>query len=592
MPNWISQMARNDPLRRYLRVQRQTDAEIKRNLERAALDARAQIRQLPEGVRKAQLQRALAAVTRAQADLWEHGITDAIVRGRSDAIAAAQTAADALTHELYARLPERSAGAVERGIRAAASEGMETEQARVPRELSRRVTGNRKLDQRRIEKIIKSGLTRGLNSQELARELYRHISPTVPGGASYAAMRIARTEINNAFHNRQIENGRRPGVEAIEWNLSGSHKVPDECNIFDGKNYQPDDVPDKPHPHCFCYLTYKMADVDDLLAQIANGDLDSLLFESEVMALEDDPATANRKINHGAHNHPATPAARGRCRAHGGTTEHGWPSFEGTGPALVAQPDPPETAPLVVGRPAADRTDDWLNPNLHPDVARAAERAYDASNRLVPRNASFRIRTVGTYDRRITPAHFHSTMDGGAYAACSGGHIVVQRELHNHRARIRNAQDEGRFIRHRQQPNEVESTLAHEMGHALTQNHMDSAETNRVLGALFKTMGWGTLPAPIGNVTGGQDAKWKFMFQNLGAREYNAFKRKFGEYAATNFDEFMAEIWAVYSLDPVDCDPAVRAIAEVMVEIIDYDPALLIKETMERLAAEREARKA
>jgi hypothetical protein len=270
-------MAAPDPLRRYLRVQTAADRELATRLERAALDARAQIRRMPPGtVRRAQLERVLKRIQRAQANLWANDVTGVVRNGREDAVKAAQEAADALTRELWSRVPERQARALETSFSVSAGEGVGT--VRQQRQLSARVVGSGRMAQRRLDAIIKSALTRQLNAQELATEVYAHISPSVPGGASYAAMRIARTEINNAFHQQQIAQGQRPGVEAIEWNLSGSHKVPDECNVYAKKReYPPDAVPDKPHPQCLCYLTYKMATVDDFLSQLESGLFDELL---------------------------------------------------------------------------------------------------------------------------------------------------------------------------------------------------------------------------------------------------------------------------------------------------------------------------
>lgn len=266
-----------DPLREYLKAQGRTDEELKRVFERAARDARAQIRRSGSQVRKAQLQRVIKQINRAQRALWVEDTLGITQRGRGDAIEAAERAADALVDELYRRLPERQAEALERGLDATAAAGIEAEKARVPRQLSAAVVGNGKLAQKRIDQMIRSGLVRGLSAQELAAEVYGYISPTVPGGASYAALRLARTEINNAYHQQQIEGGRRPGVKAIKWNLSGSHKVPDECNRLDGKTFQPDDVPDKPHPQCLCYLTYEMDDLDDFLAALEAGEFDEQL---------------------------------------------------------------------------------------------------------------------------------------------------------------------------------------------------------------------------------------------------------------------------------------------------------------------------
>jgi hypothetical protein len=207
-------MARNDPLRRYLRVQAGVDRDLKRVLERAARDARAQIRRLPRGtLRRAQLERVLRQIKRAQALMWQQDVLGIVTTGREEAVRAAQEAADALTRDLWRRVPERQAEALDRSFRVSTGEGVGTR--RQQRQLSTRVVGSGRLAQRRVDQIIQSALVRQLNADELAREVYQHISPTVPGGASYAAMRIARTEINNAFHEAQIAQGQRPGVEPV-----------------------------------------------------------------------------------------------------------------------------------------------------------------------------------------------------------------------------------------------------------------------------------------------------------------------------------------------------------------------------------------
>jgi len=237
------------------------------------------------------LERVLKRIQRAQANMWATDVAGVVRNGREEAVKAAQESADALTRELWSRLPERQAESLDRAFRVSAGEGVGTTRQR--RELSARVVGAGRMSQRRLDAIIQSALTRQLNAEELAREVYDHISPSVPGGASYAAMRIARTEINNAFHQQQIAQGQRPGVEAVEWNLSGSHKVPDECNVYAAKReYPPDAVPDKPHPQCLCYLTYKMATVDDFLAALEAGDFDEVLGAAADPEPEPEPPPA------------------------------------------------------------------------------------------------------------------------------------------------------------------------------------------------------------------------------------------------------------------------------------------------------------
>jgi hypothetical protein len=77
-------------------------------------------------------------------------------------------------------------------------------------------------------------------------------------------MRLARTELNNAFHLSQIYSFYdRPYILGVKWNLSESHPRPDECNEYaQGDHvgmgsgvFRVQDTPAKPHPNCFCYLT-------------------------------------------------------------------------------------------------------------------------------------------------------------------------------------------------------------------------------------------------------------------------------------------------------------------------------------------------
>src|SRR5688500_9350646 len=138
--------SRNDPLKRYLKVQRDKDRELETILERAARDARAQINRLPPGVggrtRRAQLDRVVRAVKTAQMNLWRDDVTGVVVSGREEAMEAAEDAADALLDVLYASVPERYADRLSDGVKAAAREGMQSDAARVPKELSKSVYRN------------------------------------------------------------------------------------------------------------------------------------------------------------------------------------------------------------------------------------------------------------------------------------------------------------------------------------------------------------------------------------------------------------------------------------------------------------------
>src|SRR5690606_21412741 len=85
----------------------------------------------------------------------------------------------------------------------------------------------------------------------------------------YHAVVIARTEANAAFLAGHVEKAKAsPWVVGVKWNLSASHRVPCECEVFAKQNayglgpgvYPPDKVPERPHPNCFCFMT----DVVDL----------------------------------------------------------------------------------------------------------------------------------------------------------------------------------------------------------------------------------------------------------------------------------------------------------------------------------------
>lgn len=263
----------------YRKVQGAAEQELRGVLERTARAIRKRVASLPLGiggqVRAAQLRTTLAAISRLQRAMWTADINPAVARAIKDAEEAAESAIEAMTRVAYAALPDAAAESLVRGLRASAESGLKSDAARRKRELSERVYRQRALHDGKIEDLIREGLVASLSAKELASTVYQYVSPTTPGGASYAAMRLARTEINNAFHERQIQGATRPGVSAVKWNLSGSHKVPDECNVYAAhKPFDPDKVPEKPHPQCFCYLTYVTMPSEDFQAKLAAGGFD------------------------------------------------------------------------------------------------------------------------------------------------------------------------------------------------------------------------------------------------------------------------------------------------------------------------------
>lgn len=266
----------------YRRVQAAKDKELKAILEATARQIQKRIKSLPVGiggqVRAAQLRTTLAAVRKLQRAMWTGRVSPLVMAGWKDAEDAAESAVEAMTRVAYAALPDAAAEELVRGLRLAAESGLKSDAARKRRELSERVYKLRALHEGKVEEIIRAGLISNLSAKELADSAYEYVSPTAKGGASYAALRLARTEINNAFHERQLQGATRPGVKAVKWNLSGSHVVPDECNTYAAHNgnghFAPDKVPDKPHPQCFCYLTYITQSPEEFRKALTNGDFD------------------------------------------------------------------------------------------------------------------------------------------------------------------------------------------------------------------------------------------------------------------------------------------------------------------------------
>ena len=282
-------MPSSNPFRDYRKVQQKYDAELARILERTAKAIRARMNRLGTGIgaeiRKAQLSLVLIEIRKLQQSMWLSDVLPMVQRGRVAGMEAAEEAVETIMRPVYASLPGPVAEAIRDGLRATAASGIASDAARIPRELSTRVYRLAALHNGWVSDTIRVGLISGLSARELAQTVYRYISPTTPGGASYAAMRLARTEINNAFHERQIQGASRPGVRGAKWNLSGSHKVPDECNVFAGQNkydmgpgvFPAGKIPDRPHPQCFCFLTYVTMTPAEFKRSLSNGDFDDEL---------------------------------------------------------------------------------------------------------------------------------------------------------------------------------------------------------------------------------------------------------------------------------------------------------------------------
>lgn len=145
--------------------------------------------------------------------------------------------------------------------------------------LSRRIYNTSVWMGGRLGKLINETLATGLDAREFAKRARDWFNPNTPGGVRYAAMRLARTEINNAFHAMTAEKAANdPWINEVEWNLSKSHPKPDICNEVNADSpYPADRVPARPHPQCMCYITPKPIDEDEFIDRFVAGEYDDFL---------------------------------------------------------------------------------------------------------------------------------------------------------------------------------------------------------------------------------------------------------------------------------------------------------------------------
>lgn len=258
----------------HLQEQQVATREIQETLREAAREARRIVlSQIPDGATISELERrgragsAFQALEEIDDGLWD-SVSQTTRRRMRSAGQASADAFGAMTETLVQGVdPDVLPADFERGLRAAAIQRVqniaENYAAEVP--LSDRVYRNSQWTKAKVRQQVRNGLSRGTSARNLASEVQRFISPDTPGGARYAARRLARTEINNTFHAASTRGAANsPWVEAMRWHLSASHPRPDPCdtvaedssgNNFRAGEYLPADVPSKPHPNCLCYTT-------------------------------------------------------------------------------------------------------------------------------------------------------------------------------------------------------------------------------------------------------------------------------------------------------------------------------------------------
>ena len=141
--------------------------------------------------------------------------------------------------------------------------------------LSRRVYRSESLANGYVERIVNSAIVNGSSAQEIAKRVREHNNPATPGGVSYAAKRLGRTELNNAFHATTIHLIQdRPWIDSAQWNLSKRHDEITGCKCEEyarQRLFPVTQIPRKPHPQCRCFTTPNLVDDETFQTNLAIG---------------------------------------------------------------------------------------------------------------------------------------------------------------------------------------------------------------------------------------------------------------------------------------------------------------------------------
>jgi hypothetical protein len=276
------------PLDAYLRRQVVMDVEMRKVLRAAIRSLDSEIKRLGESrkignqVRASQLR-----LTREMMALWRD-VGDVIESGIIGSDKELAKVAEAFDKDLMKRLGAKMDPDFARSLLAQAQAGLDSYISRSHNymTLSERVYRNGRKSVAAVEGIINQALLSGRSATEIARLVRSYINPRTPGGLSYAAMRLGRTELNNAFH----ETSKRmaiddPFVARMRWNLSGSHPKPDICNEYASAvnrrgwgpgEYSAGEVPNKPHPQCLCFTTTIPISEESFLRNLNAGKYDNM----------------------------------------------------------------------------------------------------------------------------------------------------------------------------------------------------------------------------------------------------------------------------------------------------------------------------
>ena len=273
-------------LSRYMKIQTQTDTRIRTILVEAAEDAAQTVTALETnstfsaGVRTAQVRLVMKTIKDVLNDVFNR-ITPLILKGQKSE---AEAAVDGLTEtdRDYLEAVFQTTGdtrdfidsqKIQAQIQVANAINRITKSERP---LSQRVYRSKALAQQWVQRDVTSGIARGASAQEIAKVVRKHIRPNTPGGVSYAALRLGRTELNNAFHATAITLAQdRPWIQGMSWHLSSVHQRDPQrvevCERYADQIFEMNNVPAKPHPQCRCFVAPVLESRDVFIRNLTAG---------------------------------------------------------------------------------------------------------------------------------------------------------------------------------------------------------------------------------------------------------------------------------------------------------------------------------
>lgn len=280
-------------LGRYLDVERSFDRQLYSDLKEATKGIDSVLvplvgkKNISSQVRRLQLSLAHKEIRNRMDGLFGN-VTGRIRHSQKAAATAAVDAALVDESSLIARLfpdPDERKGYAE-SLRLSAARNIDTVMTRVlftQQPLSKRVYKTKALANGMVSRAINNGLASGASAADIARSVHHLVDPATPGGVSYAAKRLGRTEINNAFHAQAIKDAQdKPWIQQMRWYLTKEHRDDpgDACEDYARIGLFPvEKVPDKPHPQCRCYITPEPEDYDTFETNLIQGQYDPYLDE-------------------------------------------------------------------------------------------------------------------------------------------------------------------------------------------------------------------------------------------------------------------------------------------------------------------------